>query len=116
LPSLLAEASPSSATPLAGAHWGHLHLRVTNLERSEKFYRDALGVSLTQGSYPGARFLAADGYHHHVAINTWGAPRRAQPSGALGLASATFIRTAAGIGEKILADPDGISLRVRGSS
>ncbi len=110
LPSLLAEAAPSGAPPLAGARWGHLHLRVTELGRSEKFYRDALGVALTQGSYPGARFLAADGYHHHVAINTWGAPRHAPPPGALGLAQATFART--GAAEKNFRDPDGLALRV----
>ena len=111
LPSLLAEAAPRSAAPLTGARWGHLHLRVTNLVRSEKFYRDALGVTLTQGSYPGARFLAADGYHHHLGLNSWGAPRASPPPGALGLALATFARSGVGA-EKILHDPDGVSLRV----
>jgi catechol 2,3-dioxygenase len=110
LPSLLAAASSANATPLAGARWGHLHLRVTDLARSEKFYRDALGVALTQGSYPGARFLAADGYHHHLGLNSWGAPRLPQPAGALGLARATFSR--AGSTEKILRDPDGLALRL----
>ena len=110
VPSLLAEAAPASVTPLAGAHWGHLHLRVTDLARSEKFYRDALGVTLTQGSYPGARFLATDGYHHHLGLNSWGAPRLPQPAGALGLAQATFARI--GVAEKILRDPDGLALRL----
>ena len=61
----------ASDTPLTNARWGHLHLRVTELERSDAFYRAALGMRLTQGSYPGARFLAADDYHHHVGLNTW---------------------------------------------
>ncbi len=108
---LMAQARPAnSVAGLAGAHWGHLHLRVTQLERSEMFYRALLGVSLMQGSYPGARFLAADGYHHHLALNTWGVPRRAQPPGALGLAEATFIR--AGATEKTIRDPDGIAVRI----
>ncbi|MBL9200086.1 MAG: VOC family protein [Opitutaceae bacterium] len=109
---VLAQAKlPNSAAPLSGSRWGHLHLRVTELERSEEFYRAQLDLARTQGSYPGARFLAADGYHHHVAINTWGAPRRMQPVGALGLAGATFGR--AGISTaRDLVDPDGIRLRL----
>ncbi len=111
LPELLAQAAPANATPLADARWGHLHLRVTDLARSEKFYRDTLGVALTQGSYPGARFLAADGYHHHLGLNSWGAPRSPQPSGALGLVAATFAR-AGGNSAAELRDPDGIVLRL----
>jgi catechol 2,3-dioxygenase len=110
LPSLLAEAKPAPDAPLAGAVWGHLHLRVTDLARSEAFYRDLLGVTLTQGSYPGARFLAADGYHHHLGLNSWGRPRAPQPPAALGLAEATFAR--AGASEKMSRDPDGIALRL----
>src|SRR5690606_13883170 len=56
LRSLLEDAAPASPTPLAGAAWGHLHLRVTDLDRSEAFYRDLLGVEVMQRSFPGARF------------------------------------------------------------
>ena len=80
--SLLAAAKPDGDSVLAGTRWGHLHLRVTNLARSEAFYRTTLGMAVTQSSYSGARFLAADGYHHHLGLNTWGEPRRSQPSGA----------------------------------
>ncbi len=111
LPSLLAEAAPVGDAPLAGARWGHLHLRVTDLDRSEKFYRDALGVTLTQGSYPGARFLAADGYHHHLGLNTWGQPHAPQPAAALGLAAATFAHAGETIARE-LRDPDGLRLRL----
>jgi len=111
LPSLLNASPAATATPLAGASWGHLHLRVTDLARSEKFYGNSLGVSLTQGSYPGARFLAADGYHHHVAVNTWGQPRAPQPAGTLGLAEATFARAGLAAPQSLL-DPDGLALRV----
>jgi catechol 2,3-dioxygenase len=110
LPSLLAEAKSVPDAPLAGATWGHLHLRVTDLARSDKFYRDTLGLALTQGSYPGARFLAADGYHHHLGLNSWGHPRARQPPDALGLAEATFARI--GASEKTQRDPDGITLRL----
>ena len=112
LPALLAEgARAPAASPLAGARWGHLHLRVTDLDRSEKFYRDALGLEVTQRSYPGARFLAADGYHHHLGLNTWGRPRQPRPASSLGLTEAAFARTGSPA-EKQLNDPDGIALRI----
>jgi catechol 2,3-dioxygenase len=112
LQSLLAAAGPTTREPLAGADWGHLHLRVTNLERSENFYREQLGVEVMQRSYPGARFLAADGYHHHLGLNTWGSPRQPQPREALGLAAATFGRAGV-LTETEQVDPDGIHLRVQ---
>lgn len=108
---LLADAAPLNADPLAGARWGHLHLRVTSLDRSDAYYRRTLGLDLTQDSFAGARFLAADGYHHHLGLNTWGRPRQAQPARALGLAEATFARLDAA-GDERFTDPDGIQLRV----
>jgi catechol 2,3-dioxygenase len=112
LQSLLAAAGPTTREPLAGADWGHLHLRVTDLERSEHFYREQLGLEVMQRSYPGARFLGADGYHHHLGLNTWGSPRQPQPHDALGLAAATFGRAGV-ITETDRVDPDGIHLRVQ---
>jgi catechol 2,3-dioxygenase len=109
--SLLRAGRPAIAPAMGGAFWGHLHLRVTDLDRSEQFYRDFLGVALTQGSYPGARFLAADGYHHHLGLNTWGRPRSPQPLGGLGLVEATFARTG-NTATQIVRDPDGIALRI----
>ncbi|HVS52683.1 MAG TPA: VOC family protein [Opitutaceae bacterium] len=100
-----------AASPLRGARWGHVHLRVADLDRSEEFYRRTLGLALTQGSYPGARFLAADGYHHHLGLNIWGHPRRPQPPGALGLAETVFTRMGESTARE-LRDPDGIALRI----
>ncbi len=103
----------ANAAPLANARWGHLHFRVTDLARSEAFYREQLGLAVTQDSLPGARFMAVDGYHHHLGLNTWGHPRQPQPAGALGLAAASLVR--AGIhAPTTLRDPDGIALDVRG--
>ncbi len=113
VPKLLAEAAPAGPFPLAGARWGHLHLRVTSLERSEAFYRTTLGLDLMQDSYPGARFLAADGYHHHLGLNIWGRPRQSQPAGALGLAETVFAQRSI-TSEQRLTDPDGITLRLVG--
>ncbi|MBV9667553.1 MAG: VOC family protein, partial [Nitrososphaeraceae archaeon] len=57
----------------AGARIGHMHLKVTNLERSIKFYHEKIGLDITvDWSSMGATFLSAGGeYHHHIAINTW---------------------------------------------
>ncbi|ALI35415.1 Catechol-2,3-dioxygenase [Candidatus Nitrosocosmicus oleophilus] len=49
---------------------GHVHLHVSNLTKTKKFYQQSLGLYHT-ASYPGAYFFAADKYHHHVATNTW---------------------------------------------
>ena len=50
---------------------GHVHLKVADLERAISFYRDVLGFELTQRYGPGAAFLSAGGYHHHIGLNTW---------------------------------------------
>ncbi len=50
---------------------GHVHLKVADLERALRFYRDVLGFELTQRYGPGAAFLSAGGYHHHIGLNTW---------------------------------------------
>lgn len=107
---LLTHATPTT-TPLTDAHWGHVHLRVTDLERSENFYRNTLPLAVTQRSYPGARFLAADGYHHHLGLNVWGNPRRPHSAGATGLLRVTFaLRHLAA--PATLVDPDGIPLEL----
>ena len=50
---------------------GHVHLKVSDLERSIAFYRDVLGFDLMQRFGTAAAFLSAGGYHHHVGLNTW---------------------------------------------
>jgi catechol 2,3-dioxygenase len=49
---------------------GHVHLHISNLVKAKRFYQNTIGLYHT-ASYPGAYFFAADGYHHHVATNTW---------------------------------------------
>lgn len=55
----------------AGTTVGHVHLHVGSLEAAEAFYHRALGFDKTVWDYPGALFLSAGGYHHHVGTNTW---------------------------------------------
>lgn len=50
---------------------GHVHLKVSDLERSVAFYRDVLGMEVTQRFGSQAAFLSYGGYHHHVGLNTW---------------------------------------------
>jgi catechol 2,3-dioxygenase len=76
---------PANGMP-PGTTMGHVHLQVADIPAAEGFYNGALGLDVMVRSYPGALFLAAGGYHHHLGVNTWqsqGAP--APPDGALGL-------------------------------
>jgi catechol 2,3-dioxygenase len=57
----------------AGTVMGHVHLHVGDLERASDFYHQSLGLDRVVWSYPGALFLSAGGYHHHLGLNTWAA-------------------------------------------
>jgi catechol 2,3-dioxygenase len=50
---------------------GHVHLKVSDLDRALAFYRDVLGFELMQRMDDQAAFLSAGGYHHHIGLNTW---------------------------------------------
>jgi catechol 2,3-dioxygenase len=70
----------------AGTRIGHVHLNVGDLTAAEAFYSGALGFDVTVRGYPGALFVSAGGYHHHLGLNTWageGAPP--PPEGSRGL-------------------------------
>ena len=70
----------------AGTTLGHVHLQVADLDAAERFWADGVGFDVTVRGYPGALFVSAGGYHHHVGLNTWagvGAP--SPPAGAQGL-------------------------------
>jgi catechol 2,3-dioxygenase len=54
-----------------GTRMGHVHLHVGGLDAAEAFYHRTLGFDKTVWSYPGALFLSAGGYHHHLGTNTW---------------------------------------------
>ena len=55
----------------SGTTMGHIHLYIGNLNQADQLYRIGLGLTLRTSSIPGALFLAAGDYHHHVGVNTW---------------------------------------------
>jgi catechol 2,3-dioxygenase len=71
---------------------GHVHLNVAEIPAAEAFYSGALGFDVVVRSYPGALFVSAGGYHHHLGLNTWssagGAPNTPDT---LGLDSYTVV-------------------------
>jgi catechol 2,3-dioxygenase len=60
-----------------GTSIGHVHLFVSDLEAAARFYHEGLGLDKVLLEFPGALFMSAGGYHHHLGTNTWaaGAPR-----------------------------------------
>lgn len=63
----------------AGTTMGHVHLFVGDLKQASVFYHEGLGLDRTVWNYPGALFLSAGGYHHHLGVNTWAVG--AEPAG-----------------------------------
>ena len=129
----LSEGDPENAAPFPrGARVGHMHLRVTNLERSISFYRDRLGLEMTADWRAfGAGFLSAGGYHHHVGMNTWhSADGTPHANGEVGLDSfiirvrdrpfieaisaeiSDSIISAEPHGQLLISDPDGIRIMI----
>ncbi|WP_214844411.1 VOC family protein [Exiguobacterium sp. s150] len=103
----------------SGTTMGHVHFKVRSLEMARSFYADRLGFTVTTDSYPGALFLAADGYHHHVGTNVWARP--SMPMGEeAGIEAWTLLVDAAtneALGgttsEWSLTDSDGITVNIK---
>lgn len=62
--------TPNYSIP-AGARIGHVHLKVTDLQRALDFYCGLLGFELITTYGSDAAFISAGGYHHHIGLNTW---------------------------------------------
>jgi catechol 2,3-dioxygenase len=67
----LAAADGPQATVPAGTVIGHVHLQVASISDAEAFYHGVLGFDVMTRGYPGALFVSAGGYHHHLGLNTW---------------------------------------------
>lgn len=66
-------ATPTATLPPVDARLriGHVHLKVSDIERGLAFWRDAIGLEVQQWYGRQAVFLSAGGYHHHIALNVW---------------------------------------------
>jgi catechol 2,3-dioxygenase len=65
---------------------GHVHLQVSDIAAAEAFYSGLLGFDVVVRSYPGALFISAGGYHHHIGLNTWHSAGSSAPApGSVGL-------------------------------
>ena len=93
LDSLIGElqgASELQAEAPAGTRIGHVHLQVADLAEAEAFYHGVLGFDVMVRGYPGALFVSAGGYHHHIGLNTWHSAGAAPAArGSVGLRSFT---------------------------
>jgi catechol 2,3-dioxygenase len=127
-----AGAEPWTGAP-AGTRLGHVHLHVGDIHRAAEFYHAALGFDRMVWSYPGALFLAAGGYHHHLGVNTWAARSPAAMEGdarlieweillptpedseaaATSLESRGFAVDRTAVGAVVARDPWGTTVRLR---
>lgn len=63
--------APPDRAVASGVRIGHVHLKIADLDRALSFWRDLLGLEEQQRIGAEAVFLSADGYHHHIGLNTW---------------------------------------------
>jgi catechol 2,3-dioxygenase len=73
----------------AGTRIGHIHLQIGDVKEAERFYHTILGFDITS-YYPGALFVSAGGYHHHIGLNTWQS-RGAKPTPAHSAGLQTYV-------------------------
>ena len=119
----------------SGTVIGHIHLFVDDLDRAAAFYHAGLGLDKVVWSYPGALFLSAGGYHHHLGTNTWAAgapppgpddarlleweillPTANDARAALVSLAATGTQIESSNGGGVARDPWGTALRIRSES
>src|SRR5580765_3267230 len=65
----------------AATRIGHVHLKVSDLQRAVGFYQDLLGFEITTWYGDSAVFISAGGYHHHIGLNTWLSKNGPRPPG-----------------------------------
>ena len=77
--SAVLETQETKPYAVTGLRIGHVHLKVADLDRGLAFWRDIIGLEEQQRLGNHAVFLSADGYHHHIALNTWESAGGSQP-------------------------------------
>lgn len=114
---------PAASGIPADAIVGHVHLQTADLAASRAFYADLLGFDVMVDGYPGALFVATDGYHHHIGLNVWNSRGQVAVPGARGLRHVTLRLADTAVRDAVIGrlraaevafdeDPDG-TLRVR---
>ena len=82
----LSQATEPQPTAPARTTMGHVHLQVADIPEAEAFYNGVLGFDVMVRGYPGALFVSAGGYHHHLGLNTWHSAGSGPPApGSVGL-------------------------------
>ena len=76
---------------IGGAEIGHVHLQVGDIAGAQKFYVDWLGFDATHANTPGALFVSAGGYHHHMAMNVWNSSGAGRRDKTLGLGQVDIV-------------------------
>ena len=90
----------ASGLGLGDAVVGHVHLSVGDIDSAREFYVHRLGFETTADGWPGALFVSAGGYHHHMAMNTWNSAGAGRRGLALGLGKVEIVvPTADDLGE-----------------
>jgi catechol 2,3-dioxygenase len=115
----------------AGTRMGHIHLFVGDLDRASAFYHAGLGLDRIQLNFPGALFMSAGGYHHHLGPNIWAAgappatdadarllewtlrvPEQADVEAAARSLAEAGHRVESEAGDAVATDPWGIAVRI----
>lgn len=96
----------------AGTVIGHVHLYVDDIEKGAAFYHERIGFDKVVWSYPGALFVSAGGYHHHLGMNTWAAGSPAATDDDARLLEWEIV--VPGAETSVVQDPWGTAVRVRG--
>jgi catechol 2,3-dioxygenase len=112
LDDLLASGDGELPDAAARVDVGHVHLKVADVESAVAFWTGEAGLELMTRFGDDAAFLAADGYHHHIGVNTWlsrGAPL--EPPAGPGIDE--IILTSDGAAEADLRTPDGLGVHMR---
>lgn len=117
----------------AGTVIGHVHLHVGDIDAARAFYSEALGFDRMTWHYPGALFMGAGGYHHHLGTNTWAGagarpaaegdarllewtielPSREDVEAAARSVTAAGYAVDAGVDDRVTRDPWGTQVRVQ---
>ncbi|MBF8248738.1 MAG: glyoxalase family protein [Bacteroidetes bacterium] len=74
------DGEPAGQLHDSGVKIGHIHLQVSDIGKAEKFYHRLVGFDVTQRDYPGALFVSAGGYHHHLGFNIWNSRGATKPA------------------------------------